>query len=539
MTSATKVNTAAFPFPIITSQAAPVDTEVGLTGVAANAFAVPAAYFYAMAAQQTAQISSDLLYQNAVSLPETTVLQQLTAAAATGTVTGGVLINGVVQPPEAFVTDATLTAININQAARRLSSLSPSTASLPQVVADAQVTALLDDWLGYSGETATIDADFWQGEVGSSATPAHDADYLDLVLQVVLEQKPTSLFFTNFLAAIKAPPFSVAAVSDLAGKSDVQWNSFFTANPLLLPPFTQIGSTISATEQIAAFIRHMRNFFTTPVGPVAPQTRNPNAPNSLGRCQEMCWSSSRRTGAGPFTSAAPWTRRQSRRRSGHPSRRCRRPGMAHPALTTIKALYDLTAFAAADPVTASLQFSLMEALYARSCTSAASVAALSASDFTTALEGTVAYPYATQIQGAARVPADPPPPSGTGFKPVNPDGSLTNCVPRNTCRRSGRSPISATSDASAASTCEQPSDPDVSTQLGTLLAARRGPLGDLHATQANLETPVPAVDLVNESLEALGASVAAGTVPAGGAVFDTNATELAGLRLRQGGPGGQ
>jgi len=539
VTSATKVNTAAFPFPIITSQAAPVDTEVGLTGVAANAFAVPAAYFYAMAAQQTAQISSDLLYQNAVSLPETTVLQQLTAAAATGTVTGGVLINGVVQPPEAFVTDATLTAININQAARRLSSLSPSTASLPQVVADAQVTALLDDWLGYSGETATIDADFWQGEVGSSATPAHDADYLDLVLQVVLEQKPTSLFFTNFLAAIKAPPFSVAAVSDLAGKSDVQWNSFFTANPLLLPPFTQIGSTISATEQIAAFIRHMRNFFTTPVGPVAPQTQNPNAPNSLGPLPgDVLVQFAQNYVPGPFTfgSALDQAAVTAAVQATLPGDADAQAWLTQ-ALTTIKALYDLTAFAAADPATASLQFSLMEALYARGFTSAASVAALSASDFTTALEGTVAYPYATQIQGAAGGPAGPPPPSGTGFKPVNPDGSLTNCVPPEYLSPFG--PVAYLSEllhASAASTCEQPSDPDVSTQLGTLLAARRGPLGDLHATQANLETPVPAVDLVNESLEALAAGVAAGTVPAGGAVFDTNATELAGLRLRQGGP---
>ena len=35
-----------------------------------------------------------------------------------------------------------------------------------------------------------------------------------------------------------------------------------------------------------------------------------------------------------------------------------------------------------------------------------------------------------------------------------------------------------------------------------LLAGRRGPLGTLAASAANLDTPLPQIDLVNESLEA-------------------------------------
>ena len=50
---------------------------------------------------------------------------------------------------------------------------------------------------------------------------------------------------------------------------------------------------------------------------------------------------------------------------------------------------------------ATLQFSLLEALYARGFTSRAQIQALSAAEFEYALTGTVAYPYAAAIQAAA------------------------------------------------------------------------------------------------------------------------------------------
>ena len=53
--------------------------------------------------------------------------------------------------------------------------------------------------------------------------------------------------------------------------------------------------------------------------------------------------------------------------------------------------------------------------------------------------------------------------------------------------------------------------------LGAVLSQRRGPLGDLAASCANLETPLPVIDIVNECLEYLGAAVA----PANGTVYDT------------------
>jgi hypothetical protein len=59
--------------------------------------------------------------------------------------------------------------------------------------------------------------------------------------------------------------------------------------------------------------------------------------------------------------------------------------------------------------------------------------------------------------------------------------------------------------------------------LGAVLSSRRGPLGELTASCANLEIPLPLIDLVNECLEYLGASAA----PAGGTVYDTSPDEVA------------
>jgi hypothetical protein len=68
--------------------------------------------------------------------------------------------------------------------------------------------------------------------------------------------------------------------------------------------------------------------------------------------------------------------------------------------------------------------------------------------------------------------------------------------------------------------------------LGSMVSQRRGPLGALLASCANVETPLPLVDIVNENLEALGAAVIAapGTQPAG-VVYNTSGDKLAGFPL--------
>ena len=63
--------------------------------------------------------------------------------------------------------------------------------------------------------------------------------------------------------------------------------------------------------------------------------------------------------------------------------------------------------------------------------------------------------------------------------------------------------------------------------LGSIVSQRRGPIGNLLASCANLETPLPLIDIVNECLEYLGSLAS----PAAGTVYDTASDTLAGLAL--------
>jgi uncharacterized membrane protein YgcG len=90
--------------------------------------------------------------------------------------------------------------------------------------------------------------------------------------------------------------------------------------------------------------------------------------------------------------------------------------------------------------------------------------------------------------------------------------------------------VGSVSAANATVTLSQPVSAPIGTgvtftapTLGTVLSQRRGPVGTLTASRANLETPVPLIDLVNECLEYL----AAATGPAGGTVYQTTADTTA------------
>src|SRR5690606_19782929 len=67
--------------------------------------------------------------------------------------------------------------------------------------------------------------------------------------------------------------------------------------------------------------------------------------------------------------------------------------------------------------------------------------------------------------------------------------------------------------------------------LNELLADRRGPIGAMEASRANLEIPLPLIDLVNESLEWLADGVGVNT---SGIVANTNPDILGGHPLRGG-----
>jgi hypothetical protein len=232
----------------------------------------------------------------------------------------------------------------------------------------------------------------------------------------------------------------------------------------------------------------------------------------------------------------------------------------------------------------SLAFSVAEALFARGFRSAADIARLSAADFQQALTGTIAYDDAAALYPAAQAIAGSTSPTSAGgnqgFQPINPDGRLTNCIPppclapdgpaaylaellklseRSSCDCPFPAPPSSRSDSEteairvhAEVLWEQAGRPTdhaldfwlhaesaLQSQgaisvyppptLGSVLAGRRGPLGNLLATCANVETRLPVVDIVNECLEYMGAA----TTNTTGAVYATADDELAGFRLRQ------
>ena len=202
------------------------------------------------------------------------------------------------------------------------------------------------------------------------------------------------------------------------------------------------------------------------------------------------------------------------------------------ALLTIDNLYKvLNSLNPPPPNLPQIEFSLAEALYARGFKAAADITELSSASFQQALTGTVAYDLAATIYNSAALISPPPPaPSqpGPGFQPVNPDGSLTDCIPPECLSPLG--PIAYLNEmlqVSESSTCDHPLTPSAPKMLGTIISQRRGPIGNLAASCANLQIPLSLVDLANECLEYLGSQA----TPVGGTVYDTSADALAGHLL--------
>lgn len=197
------------------------------------------------------------------------------------------------------------------------------------------------------------------------------------------------------------------------------------------------------------------------------------------------------------------------------------------ALATLDALY-LVILTGGLGVSQKLEFSIAEALYARGFTSAADMTELSGADFQQALIGTIAYDYATALYSSASAIASPSTPPTCGpFHPINP-GSLTNCIPPECLSPLG--PVEYLHELlqlSPSSTCENPLTPAASNTLGSIVSQRRGPIGTLLASCANLETPLPLIDIANECLEYLGAS----STPAEGTIYQTSSDSVAGLPL--------
>lgn len=487
-----------FHFPVLPGSPSR-EAKVILTGVGgaalAPAFEVPAAYFYALTAILPPQVAREQRYKMVQLDSEAQIVTNLEAA---------IEDNVLAEPP----------GINRYQAARRLRALGlVGEAGTPEfeVTPGSDVRGLVTDWL------ARFEADinvFWE-----ALGPADVRGHLDLVLCAVTKHHDP------LIAAINGPGFGVNDAGDLAAKTNGDWENLLNPqppsvpNPALLPEFTKPGTIAERTQ---AFIRYLRMFFD-----VANVVSSPNAPTA---------------------SAVPFLERPANpvdvllaHYPGGFSFSGWDPGQLATTVNTIfpgdsvaqqkftdgllciQGLINLTAGITPEDV----QFSVMEALWARGLTSGEIIAQLSLAEFKGALVGSWACDHADTIWGNAGVPEPGLAPIPGDFKPVNPDGSLVNCLP--SLHRSPLGPVAYLRDllrVAAESTCERPLTSEAAAPLAAILATRRGPLGDLLATKTNLEMPLPLIDLVNESLEHM---VASGN--SFGAIFDTTNDQLGGHEL--------
>ncbi len=474
-------------------------------------FVVSAGYFYALGAILPTQVPPQQRYQMARLDDEQQILKQLQSAHNAGFIS----------------VDPNMT---MEQAARRLHALGVIGGGIPECplsAANPQVRALVRAWLDESGPDI---ADFWTG-----AMPTHAGAHLDLVLCAVTENHE------QLIAAIKTPPDNidevgnpvkpfdpVSDVDNLATLTAEEWRALFLPEELvprihLLPPFTAPGTT---EERMAAFIRHVRKFFDISSAVGAPAAPTVDAAPGLDRLPGNPLNALLASYPGGFL-FSNWDSVQLAA-----TLRAIFPGDPEAQeqftrwLTCIRNVVELTNGIAP----AEMQFSVMEALLARGFTTAQSIQGFSSEDFKKALTGSVAYDHADHAQtiwnNAGAV--DPAPaPGPAGFKPVNPDGSIVNCVPPKHLSPLG--PVAYLHDllqVAEESTCDSPLPARVNQTLAELLVSRRGPLDDLLATKANLDVPIPLIDIVNESLEHMVANKTSSC-----AVYNTSSDQVGGHEL--------
>ncbi|HEU5271837.1 MAG TPA: hypothetical protein VFU36_18090, partial [Jatrophihabitans sp.] len=486
--------------PLITGASTPttqasVGVELVEAGGLSPSFIVPAAYFYALAATMPSQVGAQQRFDTARLTVETKLLSDIAVA----------VDGGVISVPVAPLTAAG--AIRPEQAARRLHALGQAETSLVQIPLVAPIETLVGDWLAYIGSTDSIVAGFWQAEVA-----AQPAAYLELLLQAITRN------FTPLIDAINGAPYHVGTVAELVALTDQQWRDLFlAAQPPpagpppridLLPPWTLPGTP---PERVEAFIRQLRTFFAVTVEVSGSSGAAIGLPPALPRSAAdpfAAFVASYPTHSGgtafSFGTAPDPDAVTAAVADVFPDDPAAQAWLSQ-TVTAIGELWTVTDIGAGE-----LQFSLIEALYSRGFTSAAQIAALSPADFQYALSGTVAYPWAVSATAQPGIYEKAGGTGGSGnppaeqFNPVNPHGSLTDCVPPRELSPLGEFEyLRQLLAVSPGSTCTDPLQPGDAASLGQLLAGRRGPLADLHVTAANLDTPLPLIDLVNESLEAL------------------------------------
>ena len=531
--------TGAMTFPLLpppTADLSQIPEATLLLDAAAGDFTVGPEFFYALGARLPASVSASDRYSIFGGQSETALAAQLEQALESGLLSTGVALTPL-------------------QAARRLAALGgirgatqiPSPPTYPLPAADPAAPVVMG-WLNAADPAGWPTLPYPDGPIWVAllAAASNDPAHLRLVACALtgFDDPVLGQFLTAIGQPLGSPPGSnglnVATATELANVTASEWREFLTVNPQFIPPFTQPpGTVVDPSDQIAAFIRYLSRFFTVTAG--TPSTQPPTPPDvplldrygfdPLASFLVEYWninSVAYQFGVTPPGDAAALA-----------AVAAVFPGQdeaqlwLRQALEILNDLAQVTAGLTASPNAAALQFSVMEALFARGFTSKASITALDEPDFAYALTGSVAFQWANQIWANAGGTLTPPVYTPTPFHPVN-RGDLRDCIPP--AELSPLGPVEYLHEllqAGPASTCTQPA---VATgSFGSLLQPRRGDLASLTVDRANLETPLPVVDLVNECLEYLAAQVAAsgGSVSGtGGIVRDTAAQQVRDHHLR-------
>ncbi|HKM54287.1 MAG TPA: hypothetical protein VJY33_12830, partial [Isosphaeraceae bacterium] len=559
--------------PELPTTSATVETEVLLQGLGTPGginFGVPAAFFYALGANFDKSTTADVRYQTSTGDTVERLLVAINAAVQAN----------VISDTEKFQSSTTAPGINSIQAARRLTALgvTSATSSSPKLTmpSSGPLVELVTAWLAVNASPIpgpgqsyqpTQDDQIWSILGNHLAPPDQQRGYLELVLAALTQGANTSSGtlasqIENMLVTMTANP----TVATLKAVTAAQWTTFFNNNPTWLPPFTKPGnpaatSSIASTTgyiatRIRAFIRTVEQFFTVSSVP------NPSSPPDVGGPPtfnppqyDLIAQAVADYPGGPFVFGTT-TLTQSQLETAVQTVFSAQPDPAAQAwlaqaFISINELWQIAsnvpnvAPAGMTPIEPSLSFSVMEALFARGFRFAKDITALTPQEFQQALTGTVAYPYANTstnslYQAAGGIPPVPAATTeGNGtFQPINSQGRLTNCLPPRSISPIGPAKyLQELLNLSEASTCEDPSAAPASghTTLGVAVAARRGPLANLLASCANLETPLPLIDIVNECLEYLGATqpppAGSSQSPPSGTIYNTSADQLAGYAL--------
>ncbi|PFJ40214.1 insecticidal toxin complex protein [Priestia megaterium] len=435
------------------------------------AFEVSAAYFYALSVNLPPQIKKEQRFKMIVLYTEEQV------------------VTGIEQALDDKILTKPIIGVNQFQISRRLKALSSLGGKDTPIVMISPGTAthrLVSEWLSFKG--ADIN-EFWK-----TLSKDNIVGHFELVLLAVthnhmpLKNAITSVHFNN-----------VDNVSKLVAKTSEEWEELLipdpNSNPDLLPDFTKPGTR---KERVQTYIRYLRKFFD--VFTTSSPSKKGTAPvlgRSLSNPLDQLLSSTNYPGGFSFSNWNPDALQHTLDGIFPKDKDAQRQFTEW--LKCIKSVFDLTESTSPDEK----RFSVMEALWARGFIDANRIQGISFEDFKEALVGSVAYDYAQIIWNNSGKTPPSAVPDSSSFKPVNPDGLLINCIPPAHLSPLGKvAYLHDLLQVSLDSTCKNPLPEKIQKEtVASILEKRRGPLGDLLASKANLDIPIPLIDLVNESLE--------------------------------------